>query len=245
MANLQQIKNAISSENLIGALTEAIKSQIELGDPSISRFNQAIDSIIKDNIKPILDQAKGKMKTVSDGSVSDIKDHFCRGRKWVSIPSEIIENENQIDNPLYQTAVNLAKESGFDNLIELWETAGFAWVRFHSVKGLLANFSIHPNSSVGSNIKFSVTQEIAMSFEIMNGTPKSNGYEQKTVKPKIIETVQENDDSQNDEKPVETEIETVNETEVPETDNQITDIPETDDEINEILSDENDDLTEI
>jgi hypothetical protein len=230
MANLQQIKNAISSENLINALTEAIKSQIELGDPSISRFNQAIDSIIKDNIKPILDQSKGLMKSSSDGSVSEIKEHFCRGRKWVSIPSEIIENENQIDNPLYHTVIEIARHQGFDHLIELWNSAGFAWVRFHSTKGLLVNFSIHPNSSVGSNIKFSVTQEIAMSLDIMNGTPKSNGYEQKTVKPKIIdlsEEVQENDDSQNDEKPVET----VN--------------PETDDEINELLGDENDDLTEI
>lgn len=92
-----------------------------------------------------------------------------------------------------------------------------------------------------------------MSLDIMNGTPKSNGYEQKTVKPKIIdlsEEVQENDDSQNDdsqndEKPVETVNETVNETEVPESDNQITEITETDDEINELLNDEDDDLNEI
>ena len=218
---VQSLANTFSKDSqLIESLKAAIKTQIEIGDPSISRFNQAIDLLIKQNIKPILDQAKGKMTTVSDSNTSDIKDHFCRGRKWVIIPSEIIENEEQTDNPLYQTAVDLARENDFDELVELWDSAGFAWVRFHSPKGLLVNFSIHPNSSVGSNVKFQVDQQTAFGLEILNGTPKSNGYEQKSIPKKVdeepvkdnTETVEpdstnevqdqvqdQNDDSQNDE----------------------------------------------
>jgi len=239
---VQSLANTFSKDSqLIESLKAAIKTQIEIGDPSISRFNQAIDLLIKQNIKPILDQAKGKMTTVSDSNTSDIKDHFCRGRKWVIIPSEIIENEEQTDNPLYQTAVDLARENDFDELVELWDSAGFAWVRFHSPKGLLVNFSIHPNSSVGSNVKFQVDQQTAFGLEILNGTPKSNGYEQKsipkndndneTVESDPADEVQvQNDDSQNDEN-----------TETNEIPNE--DTPSNEDMINELLNEDlNDDM---
>ena len=239
---VQNLANTFSQDTqLIESLKAAIKTQIEIGDPSISRFNQAIDLLIKQNIKPILDQAKGKMSTVSDSNTSDIKDHFCRGRKWVIISSEIIENEEQTDNPLYQTAVDLARENDFDELVELWDSAGFAWVRFHSPKGLLVNFSIHPNSSVGSNVKFQVDQQTAFGLEILNGTPKSNGYEQKAIPKKAdenTETVEsadaevqvQNDDSQNDENPETNEVPTE-------------DTPSNEDLINELLNEDlNDDM---
>ena len=172
--NTQTIISSIQNDQLIEALTAAMKTQIELGDSSFSRFNQAIDQIIKDNIKPILMEAKGKMS--SSTSVSGLKEHFCRGRKWITIPK---------DHELYETAINKANENGLENLVQLWESRGFAWVRFHSTKGLMANFSIHPNSSVGSNIKFPVNQDTAMEMEILNGTPKSMGYEEKSIPKKI------------------------------------------------------------
>lgn len=239
---VQNLANTFSQNSqLIESLKAAIQTQIEIGDPSISRFNQAIDLLIKQNIKPILDQAKGKMSTVSDSNTSDIKGHFCRGRKWVIIPSEIIEDEEQTDNPLYQTAVDLARENDFDELVELWAAAGFAWVRFHSPKGLLVNFSIHPNSSVGSNIKFQVDQQTALGLEILNGTPKSNGYEQKAIPKKAdenTETVEsaevqvQNDDSQNDETEISNETDTQNEPG-----------PSNEDLINELLNEDlNDDM---
>ena len=182
--NTQTIISSIQNDQLIEALTAAMKTQIELGDSSFSRFNQAIDQIIKDKIKPILTEAKGKMS--SSTSVSGLKEHFCRGRKWITIPK---------DHELYETAINKANENGLENLVGLWESRGFAWVRFHSTKGLMANFSIHSNSSVGSNIKFSVNQDTAMEMEILNGTPKSMGYEEKTLpqKTEVIETEETNE----------------------------------------------------
>lgn len=136
---------------------------------SVLRFVETLTDILKDEVGTL----KGKRITVNDGWHEEIKNRFTRGKKWVKLLK---------DNPLYQTAVDLAKESGFDNLIELWEDKGFAWIRFHGATKTGANFSIHENSSVGSNIKFLVDKETAANIEIMNGTPKSNGYEQKTVK---------------------------------------------------------------
>ena len=190
------------NSQLIESLKAAIQTQIELGDPSISRFNQAIDLVIKQNIKPILDQAKGKMSSTVDSSTSSIKDHFCRGRKWVTVSK---------DHDLFAAFVDKAQDSDMGNLLELWESHGFAWVRFHSTKGLNVNFSLHHNSSVGSNIKVEVPADVAIELEVLNGTPKSCGYE---VKAKPTAPVQEetadesevtedivqdqNDDSQND-----------------------------------------------
>ena len=205
------------NSQLIDSLKAAIQTQIEMGDPSISRFNQAIDLVIKQNIKPILDQAKGKMSSSVDSSVSSIKDHFCRGRKWVTIPK---------DHDLFGAFVDKAQDSDLGNLLELWESHGFAWVRFHSTKGLNVNFSLHPNSSVGSNIKVEVPADIALELDVLNGTPKSNGYEVKAkpkaevkeepvvddneknevntedttaeVQEETTEVIDQNDDSQND-----------------------------------------------
>lgn len=162
------------NSQLIESLKAAIQTQIELGDPSISRFNQAIDLVIKQNIKPILDQAKGKMSSTVDSSSSSVKDHFCRGRKWVTIPK---------DHELFASFVDKAQDSDLGNLLELWESHELAWVRFHSTKGLNVNFSLHHNSSVGSNIKLEVPVDIALELEVLNGTPKSCGYEVK-AKPK-------------------------------------------------------------
>ena len=39
------------NSQLIDSLKAAIQTQIEMGDPSISRFNQAIDLVIKQNYK--------------------------------------------------------------------------------------------------------------------------------------------------------------------------------------------------
>jgi len=135
---------------------------------SVLRFAQTLTDILKDEVGTL----KGKRITVNDGWRDEIKDRFTRGKKWVKVQKE---------DELYQTAVDLAKENGFDHLIELWEDKCFAWLRFHGATKYGANFSIHENSSVGSNIKLSVDKETASNIEIMNGTPKSKGYEQKTV----------------------------------------------------------------
>ena len=154
---------------------------------SILRFCETLTDILRDEVGII----KGKRQTsvVSDTWKDEIKNRFTRGKKWVKIMK---------DNELYQTAINLAVENGYDHLIELWENKGFAWVRFHSPTKDGANFSIHPNSSVGSNIKFSVDKETAQNFEIMTGTPKGLGYEMKTVKVQDENQTDEKDENQTD-----------------------------------------------
>jgi hypothetical protein len=159
---------------------------------SVLRFVETLTDILKDEVGTL----KGKRITVNDGWRDEVKNRFTRGKKWVKVQKE---------DKLYQTAVDLARENDFDNLIDLWEDKGFAWVRFHSSTKDGANFSIHENSSVGSNIKLSVDRETASNIEIMNGTPKSNGYEQKTVNAEKEEEVSEdvideevNDDSVED-----------------------------------------------
>ena len=146
------------------------------GQPSASAFNRHLNLLVKTDLKPLLDEAKGKSAAASGSVVSDIKAHFCRGRKWVTIPK---------DHDMFVTVKSEAKRQEYNDLHDLWESKGFAWVRFHSTKGTLVNFSIHPNSSVGSNIKVSMRSDAALELEVINGTPKSNGFEDR-VQPKAV-----------------------------------------------------------
>ena len=153
------------SPELKAQLEEAFKLQIENGSSSVILFRQALNHVIQE----FAPTSKGLMSTAVSGLKDELKSHFCRGRKWVSILE---------DSDLYETAVNLARSKGYDDLVELWESHGHAWVRFHSASNVGANFSIHPNSSVGSNVKFSVPSETALQFEPITGTPKQQGWEQ-------------------------------------------------------------------
>ncbi|MFZ9080263.1 MAG: hypothetical protein ACO23H_17145 [Alphaproteobacteria bacterium] len=90
------------------------------------------------------------------------------------------------DHDSYAAFKAQASSHGFDDLLALWESKGFAWVRFHSTKGTMVNFSIHPNSSVGSNIKVAMLSAPALELDVLNGTPKSNGFEDR-VQPKAAD----------------------------------------------------------
>ena len=147
------------------------------GQPTASAFNRHLALLVKTDLKPLLAEAKGKSSTASDSVVSSIKAHFCRGRKWVIIPQ---------DHDMFATVKSEALRQEYNDLAALWESKGFAWVRFHSTKGTLVNFSIHPNSSVGSNIKVSMPSAAALELEVVNGTPKSSGFEDR-VQPKAAE----------------------------------------------------------
>ena len=146
------------------------------GQPSASAFNRHLNLLVKTDLKPLLAEAKGKSAAASGSVVSDIKAHFCRGRKWVTIPK---------DHDMFVTVKSEAKRQEYNDLHDNWESKGFAWVRFHSTKGTLVNFSIHSNSSVGSNIKVSMLSAAALELEVINGTPKSNGFEDR-VQPKAV-----------------------------------------------------------
>lgn len=138
------------------------------GTPTSSAFRRHVDMLIKTSLKSHLDDAKGKSAEIAGSAADSIKSHFCRGRKWVTIPS---------DHDMFVTVKSEALIQDYNDLADLWESRGFAWVRFHSTKGTLVNFSIHPNSSVGSNIKVAMTAAAALELEVLNGTPKSNGFE--------------------------------------------------------------------
>ena len=147
------------------------------GQPTASAFNRHLALLVKTDLKPLLAEAKGKSSSASDSVVSSIKAHFCRGRKWVIIPQ---------DHDMFVTVKSEALRQEYNDLAALWESKGFAWVRFHSTKGTLVNFSIHPNSSVGSNIKVSMPSAAALELEVVNGTPKSSGFEDR-VQPKAAD----------------------------------------------------------
>ena len=163
------------SPELKAQLEEAFKLQIENGSSSVILFRQALNHVIQE----FAPTSKGLMSTAVSGLKDELKSHFCRGRKWVSILEE---------SEFYETAVNIAKSKGYDDLVELWESHGHAWVRFHSASNVGANFSIHPNSSVASNVKFSVPSETALSWEPITGTPKQQGWEQMGYHKKTVET---------------------------------------------------------
>lgn len=156
-------------------ITRLFEKYIETGgQPTASAFNRHLALLVKTDLKPLLVEAKGKSASASGSAASDIKAHFCRGRKWVTIPK---------DHDMFVTVKSEANRQEYNDLHDLWESKGFAWVRFHSAKGTLVNFSIHPNSSVGSNVKVSMASSAALDLEVVSGTPKSNGYEER-VQPK-------------------------------------------------------------
>jgi len=163
------------SPELKAQLEEAFKLQIENGSSSVIVFRQALNHVIQE----FAPTSKGLMSSAVSGLKDELKSHFCRGKKWVAILE---------DSELYDTAVNLAKSKGYDDLVDLWESHGHAWVRFHSSSNAGANFSIHPNSSVASNVKFQVSGETALSWEPITGTPKQQGWEQMGYHKKTVET---------------------------------------------------------
>ena len=163
------------SPELKAQLEEAFKLQIENGSSSVIVFRQALNHVIQE----FAPTSKGLMSSAVAGLKDELKSHFCRGKKWVSILEE---------SEFYETAVNLAKSKGYDELVDLWESHGHAWVRFHSSSNVGANFSIHPNSSVASNVKFQVSGETAISWEPITGTPKQQGWEQMGYHKKTVET---------------------------------------------------------
>tara|TARA_B100001057_G_C22835747_1_gene945136 strand:- start:46 stop:825 length:780 start_codon:yes stop_codon:yes gene_type:complete len=200
MENLKHphIAQHIVCPELEAQIKAAFDRNIQNGtDYTATRFRQALDSYVSS----LISTPKGA--SALNSNLSDIKSHFCRGRKWVSIPT---------DNTHHQLAMDTAKSNNFDALVELFEKNNLIHARFHSATTHGINFSLHPDSSSASSVKFMVPTEDGMAFEVLDGTPKSCGLEgtpkKKTKKKKEVtvpvqveEEIQalENDDSQNDE----------------------------------------------
>ena len=198
MENLKHphIAQHIVCPELEAQIKAAFDRNIQNGtDFTATRFRQALDSYVS----TLISTPKGA--SALNNNLSDIKAHFCRGRKWVKIPS---------DHDHHQLAMDTARSNNFDALVELFEKNNAVHARFHSATSHGINFSLHPNSSEGSSVKFMVPTEDGMALEVLDGTPKSCGLEGAPKKKKkkveaapvqVEEETQElsNDDSQNDE----------------------------------------------
>ena len=160
-----------------------VKFMEENGITSYSAFQRQLKKEVLDEIIKPLCSSRGMM---SEGDLDAIKAHFPRGQKWVSFQS---------GSDYYNSAVQIATQNNYEMLIELWESRGFCWVRYHSSSSTKVNFSVHMNSSVGSNKKFSVNHEDALQLNPIIGTPKSNGWEVR-VTPKA--QTEESEEPQND-----------------------------------------------
>lgn len=172
MENLKHphIAQHIICPELEAQIKAAFSRNLENGtDYTATRFRQALDSYVAS----LITTPKGS--SVMNDNLKDIKAHFCRGRKWVVIPS---------DNAHHQKAMDLAQSNGFDKLIELFEKNSSVHARFHSASSTGVNFSLHPNSSEASSIKFMIPTDDAMSLTVLDGTPKSCGLEGEKPKAK-------------------------------------------------------------
>lgn len=172
MENLKHphITQHIICPELEAQIKAAFNRNLENGtDYTATRFRQALDSYVAS----LITTPKGS--SVMNDNLKDIKAHFCRGRKWVIIPS---------DNAHYEKAMSLAQSNNFDALVELFEKNGSAHARFHSASSTGVNFSIHPNSSEASSVKFMIPTDDAMALTVLSGTPKSCGLEGEKPKAK-------------------------------------------------------------
>ena len=148
-----------------------IKFMEENGITSYSAFQRQLKKEVLDEVIKPLCSSRGM---ISEGDLDAIKAHFPRGQKWVSFQS---------GSDHYNSAVEVANQNNYEMLIELWESRGFCWVRYHSSSATKVNLSVHMNSSVGSNKKFSISHADALQLNPIVGTPKSNGWEVR-VSPK-------------------------------------------------------------
>ena len=172
MENLKHphIAQHIICPELEAQIKAAFERNLKEGsDYTATRFRQALDSYVT----TLISTPKGI--SALNENLNDIKSHFCRGRKWVVIPN---------DHDLYQTVIEKSQENQFDGLLNLFEKNQKAHVRFHSASTNGINFSIHPNSSSASKVKFLVDTETGLTLEVLNGTPKSNGLEGEVKKKK-------------------------------------------------------------
>ena len=148
-----------------------IKFMEENGITSYSAFQRQLKKEVLDEVIKPLCSSRGM---ISEENLDAIKAHFPRGQKWVSFQS---------GSDHYNSAVEVATQNNYEMLIEQWELYGFCWVRYHSSSATKVNFSVHMNSSVGSNKKFSISHADALALNPIVGTPKSNGWEVR-VSPK-------------------------------------------------------------
>lgn len=147
------------TQEFANQIQELFQAAITQGHCTPSKFRKELDKFVRDSLP-------SKGKTAED--ISEIKAHFCRGRKWVSIPT---------DHDLHSAVVEKAQSEDLLELNALWTEHEQAWVRFHSASNGIVYFSLHENSSVGSSIKVPVPSDTALTLTLLDGTPKSLGLE--------------------------------------------------------------------
>ena len=102
---------------------------------------------------------------------NEIKARFGRGRKWVLVPSE---------HEIFILILDKCKAIDFLNdTADRFVLLDKAYVRFSSASksSEVLFFTIHKNTSAASNVKIPIRLSDALTLQVLNGTPKSCGYE--------------------------------------------------------------------
>lgn len=103
----------------------------------------------------------------------DITSHFSRGKKWVFIPSH---------NVMFEKVIKVCETHSLD-VKDKFKSLKNAYVRFNNVDSLgRVVFTIHENTSIASRLYITVDALSAVSYEQLDGTPKSMGLEKRETK---------------------------------------------------------------
>ena len=168
------------------------------GLPKVTDFKRHIDSLIKDNVKPLCFRS-GKSPDGDDWR-SQLKARFSgRGAKWVKIDnSHLTETLNQFE----QNDIDCSNYKTFT------EQAGFSWIRFSGPRidsqgNQSAAFEVRTGGSKIDHPKqlhYITIDQLDETIQPLGGTPHSlklEGQEEKSETKDLTETEVSTDDTQN------------------------------------------------
>ena len=127
-------------------------------------------------------------------NISEIKNKFSgKGNAWIHV-----EKDSSIWNKLMtcldiRSNLSLKDNTMFLDLKDLFETTGFAWLRFGGVNKKNSVFHVRfKGSKLEDHVKLDLSYDEALECKLLNGTPHKLGFEsgnfmisQKEVKEKI------------------------------------------------------------
>ena len=191
-----QNEDTMSQQDLIVQMFQSFLT--DGGLPKVTDFKRHIDSLIKDNVKPLCFRS-GKSPDGDDWR-SQLKARFSgRGAKWVKIDnSHLTETLNQFE----QNDIDCSNYKMFT------EQAGFSWIRFSGPRidsqgNQSAAFEVRTGGSKIDHPKqlhYITIDQLDETIQPLGGTPHSlklEGQEEKSETKDLTETEVSTDDTQN------------------------------------------------
>lgn len=161
-----------------------IQKAREIIDPAI---NKIIDDIDENNVdikitmlRAIINEAINKKLNLSTDDSINIKNMFSgRGKAWAKI---FISEDNPVWNKM-ESAINDSNEDVFykTNILDLYNNAGFAWMRFgSSSKGKTTFHLRHMGSKLEDHIKVKIDDHLVNDqyLENLQGVPHNLNLEE-------------------------------------------------------------------